>query len=308
MSLIEPDPEPIIWRIDTNSFDLAEHVEWERHSHADRHELLWATRGTLTAETADGYFAIPGSLGLWIPAGTEHRVIGAAGTTFRCTFIDAGLPSIAPSTTAVAIPEVVRVVLERLEATTYLVPTPRLHAEELTLILLEPVEVSTIDLPLPVAGVSVRHASPWSLRPPRRIRGLGEARTLGGSPRRATVRRLNRDRGMKGEAMATDGDSHGGTPRSSAVRSDPARAVAFSDAIIAIVITLLVLDLRPPKTEPGGLLPALLAEWPTYLAGVLVHPLVASVVFLLLPAFYGLTSHGHDHGPSLTDAGVRGGR
>ncbi|GEM_PF-681070 len=49
-------------------------------------------------------------------------------------------------------------------------------------------------------------------------------------------------------------------------RADPARAVAFSDAIIAIVITLLVLDLRPPDTEPGELLSGLLDEWPTYLA------------------------------------------
>jgi uncharacterized membrane protein len=49
-------------------------------------------------------------------------------------------------------------------------------------------------------------------------------------------------------------------------RADPARAVAFSDAIIAIVITLLVLDLRPPNTEPGKLLAGLLDEWPTYLA------------------------------------------
>ena len=207
-----------------------------------------------------------------------------------------------------------------------------------------------------------------------------------------------------------------------ATRSDPGRAIAFSDAIIAIVITLLVLDLRPPETEPGGLLTALLAEWPTYLAyaasytylaviwlnhkaaftriremdrglqwanlailatlalipwptaviaetartgnltdervavalyaivgallclswlvffsylarhpdltkeevddeyfarerpraligvvlyvaagiaGVIIHPLVASVVFLLLPAFYGLTSHGFDQRPAF---------
>ena len=53
---------------------------------------------------------------------------------------------------------------------------------------------------------------------------------------------------------------------SKATRSDTSRAVAFSDAVIAIVITLLVLDLRPPETEPGGLLVALLDEWPTYLA------------------------------------------
>ncbi|MDR7189232.1 putative membrane protein [Microbacterium sp. BE35] len=42
--------------------------------------------------------------------------------------------------------------------------------------------------------------------------------------------------------------------------------MAFSDAIIAIVITLLVLDLRPPETEQGELLSGLLNEWPTYLA------------------------------------------
>jgi len=213
---------------------------------------------------------------------------------------------------------------------------------------------------------------------------------------------------------------------SKATRSDPGRAVAFSDAIIAIVITLLVLDLRPPEAEPGELLTALLGEWPTYLAyaasytylaviwlnhkaaftrigemdrglqwanlgilatlalvpwptaviaetartgnledekvavalyaivgallcmsflvffshlarhpdltkeevddsyfarerpraligvvlylaagvaGVLIHPLVASVIFLLLPAFYGLTSHGFDQRPAFLGGG-----
>ncbi|MFE6254085.1 TMEM175 family protein [Agromyces sp. NPDC057865] len=218
--------------------------------------------------------------------------------------------------------------------------------------------------------------------------------------------------------------------RRTATRSDTSRAVAFSDAVIAIVITLLVLDLRPPKAEPGGLLSALLGEWPTYLAyaasyiylaviwlnhkaafsriremdrglqwanlgilatlalvpwptaviaetartgnledervavglyaivgallclswlvffsylarhadltkeevddsffarerpraligvvlylaagtaGILIHPLVASVIFLLLPAFYGFTSHGLDHGPGFLRRGVEHG-
>ena len=51
-------------------------------------------------------------------------------------------------------------------------------------------------------------------------------------------------------------------------RSDTGRAEAFSDGVLAIVITLLVLDLRPPGHEPGQLLPALLDQWPSYLAYV----------------------------------------
>ena len=38
-------------------------------------------------------------------------------------------------------------------------------------------------------------------------------------------------------------------------------------------------------------------------AGVLIHPLVASVIFLLLPAFYGLTSHGFDQRPAFLGGG-----
>lgn len=225
--------------------------------------------------------------------------------------------------------------------------------------------------------------------------------------------------------MATNRGSERRPHDGRSTRAEPDRAVAFSDAIIAIVITLLVLDLRPPQTEPGGLLTALLEEWPTYLAyaasyiylaviwlnhkaaftriremdrglqwanlgilatlalipwptaviaetarngnladervavalyavvgallcsawlvffahlarhpdltkdevedsyfarerpraligvvlylvagvlGVVMHPLVASVIFLVLPAFYGLTSHGHDHRPALRRA------
>ncbi|GAB3329522.1 hypothetical protein GCM10027452_01960 [Micromonospora halotolerans] len=60
-------------------------------------------------------------------------------------------------------------------------------------------------------------------------------------------------------------------------RSDTSRAVAFSDAIFAIIITLLVLDLRVPDVPPGRLLSGLLHQWPSYVAYLASYSYVAVV-------------------------------
>jgi uncharacterized membrane protein len=49
------------------------------------------------------------------------------------------------------------------------------------------------------------------------------------------------------------------------VHRDPGRLVAFSDAVFAITITLLILEIRPPA-DYTNLLHGLVALWPSYLA------------------------------------------
>lgn len=47
--------------------------------------------------------------------------------------------------------------------------------------------------------------------------------------------------------------------------SDTKRTEAFSDGVLAIAITLVVLDLSvPPRGQPGSLAHALAREWPAY--------------------------------------------
>jgi uncharacterized membrane protein len=72
--------------------------------------------------------------------------------------------------------------------------------------------------------------------------------------------------------------------------SDTVRAEAFSDAVLSIVITLLVLDLKTPQHEPGGLLRALLAQWPTYLAYVTSYLYIAVVWLNHKAAFQRITA------------------
>lgn len=70
-----------------------------------------------------------------------------------------------------------------------------------------------------------------------------------------------------------------GGPRSSApfgADRDPARVVAFSDAVIAIAVTLLVLEIRPPG-DTRHLLHGLATLWPSYLAYALTFMLIGQV-------------------------------
>jgi uncharacterized membrane protein len=71
--------------------------------------------------------------------------------------------------------------------------------------------------------------------------------------------------------------------------ADPSRVMAFSDGVFAIIVTLLVLDLTPPHTRPGGLLTALLHKWPSY-AAFTISFVYLSVLWLNHHALFRLIS------------------
>jgi uncharacterized membrane protein len=70
----------------------------------------------------------------------------------------------------------------------------------------------------------------------------------------------------------------GGKARADApsVHRDTGRLVTFSDAVFAITITLLVLEIKPP-TEYANLLHGLAALWPSYLAYTLTFLFIGQV-------------------------------
>ncbi|MGK5742400.1 TMEM175 family protein [Micromonospora sp. URMC 103] len=90
------------------------------------------------------------------------------------------------------------------------------------------------------------------------------------------------DAGEADDARSADDARGGGRSGDAAerlvgaeLRSDMGRLLAFGDAVFAIIITLLALDLRPPEVPPGGLARALLDQWPAYLAYVTSYLLIA---------------------------------
>ncbi|HEX8860181.1 MAG TPA: TMEM175 family protein [Actinomycetes bacterium] len=71
-------------------------------------------------------------------------------------------------------------------------------------------------------------------------------------------------------------DDPAGSGRGFGTERDPARLVFFSDAVFAIAVTLLVLEIRPPR-DTRHLLHGLVALWPSYLSYAITFLLIGQV-------------------------------
>jgi len=131
----------------SNELSTVHAQEWSDHVH-EWHELLWGTRGTLTAETGDGFFAVAARQGLWIPARVVHRVTAASGTTFFCSYLRPDLGANLDRTTITDISPLLAELLTELHRAV-LDPAARDNAERLVPALLSPVLDPSLNVSLP---------------------------------------------------------------------------------------------------------------------------------------------------------------
>jgi uncharacterized membrane protein len=83
-------------------------------------------------------------------------------------------------------------------------------------------------------------------------------------------------RWLRSIATTSAPDDPAGSGRGFGAERNPARVVFFSDGVIAIAVTLLVLEIRPPQ-DTRHLLHGLAAFWPSYLAYAITFLLIGQV-------------------------------
>lgn len=136
----------------TGYFECATPATWTEHVH-DTHELLWGARGVLTVEADGGFFAVPATLGLWIPAGVVHAVKSTQGTDFYCSHISTQLaprlvPQLGSRTAAVTVPTAAQELLRHM-SNFDMDDSIRKRSEQVVLGLLEVVDARPMLLPMP---------------------------------------------------------------------------------------------------------------------------------------------------------------
>ncbi|EFL03850.1 transcriptional regulator [Streptomyces sp. SPB78] len=166
------------------NFEMPGGRRFERHEHS-AHQLAWAAAGTLTVDIGAHSWVLPPTLALWIPAGTPHTTSATRPALMRSVYLlPRHSPVRRPGPTVVTVGPLLRELITHL-ADTPLEPGPRARAEALLPDLLRPVEVTTIEVPMPrderalrVAEALVAHpADPRSLDEWGRLVGAS-ARTL----------------------------------------------------------------------------------------------------------------------------------
>lgn len=136
------------WSISTARFKSTTTSVWDFHTHHE-HELLWSAGGTVTLEASEHLWMVPPMLGIWIPAGTAHRVRSDDGAVIFATYltpdhIDADWASI------VGIPMTGALREALLHNENNAMPDPkRPGLQQVAIDLIHPIQAASLDIPMP---------------------------------------------------------------------------------------------------------------------------------------------------------------
>src|SRR5258705_11076949 len=92
--LANPDVEDSM-DIRSHAFGSATTFKIDKHSH-DWHQLVYASRGVMTVNTATGSWVVPSRRAVWVPAGIEHEVDMPGPVSLRTLYLRAGLSDALP--------------------------------------------------------------------------------------------------------------------------------------------------------------------------------------------------------------------
>lgn len=118
------------------------------HTHAD-HQVAWAPSGVLMVRTASTAWVLPPTRALWIPAGVRHQTLSTSSATMQALYVR---PHLCPITWTDCRPVAASPLLGELIrylAAPDLDTAARARGEAVVVDLLQPVDMATIDVPMP---------------------------------------------------------------------------------------------------------------------------------------------------------------
>lgn len=179
------------------SFEMPvrQRIDW--HAHDGHHQLAWAARGVLTVSVADPArtWIIPPTRALWIPARIKHAVEATRPATMQSLYLRARrCPIRWRAPTVVAARPLLRELIGYL-ARPELQAKRRSRAEALVVDLLEPLTVTTIDVPMP-SDDRARRIAEALLEDPANAKTIGAWGRAVGASERTLARAFLRETGM----------------------------------------------------------------------------------------------------------------
>lgn len=136
------------WLVSTKIVSSETAMSWADHSHVE-HELLWSPTGNVTVEAQGRVWMVPPVLGIWLPAGSIHRVRAKPGARTVATYVN---PELALASWDTVMGISLSPALRELIYYNHVEVLPdevRSRLQQTIVDLMTPVQAATLDIPMP---------------------------------------------------------------------------------------------------------------------------------------------------------------